>query len=240
MMTESSTFSGTTDKVSLLQGKNDINPVEVKICGITRDEETAVLNELNVDYAGMVLFFEKSPRNIPITRAAELVKMFKTQIKKVAVMVSPDISQIKEIELAGFDYIQIHKEMSEEVYEEANIPIIRAINIGSNPTEELVQSVKELLTKSKIQGILFDAGASGSGKTFDWEIVSGLLDTIKASDKKLFLAGGLTCDNIKAAIENVSPDAVDVSSGVEYDRSDGIFKGKNPELVKRFVKEVRS
>ena len=151
MMTANKTFSETTDKVSLLQGKNDINAVEVKICGITRADEIEVLNELNVDYAGMVLFFEKSPRNISITRAAELVKLLKPQIKKVAVTVSPNISQLKEIEVAGFDYIQIHKEMSDEVYQKANIPIIRAINISGSMTEEFVQSIKELLTKRKIQ-----------------------------------------------------------------------------------------
>lgn len=64
---------------------------------------------------GMVLFFEKSKRNITIDNAKEIMKTLDDKIKTVAVVVSPTIDQIEEIENAGFDYIQIHGEMPDGV-----------------------------------------------------------------------------------------------------------------------------
>ena len=73
---------------------------------------------------------------------------------------------------------------------------------------------------------LLDPGA-GDGKTFNWEIASGI-------DRPIVIAGGLTPDNVKQAVQQVRPYAVDVSSGVE--RTTGI---KDPEKVKRFIQEVK-
>lgn len=64
---------------------------------------------------GMVLFFEKSKRNITIDNAKEIMKTLDDKIKTVAVVVSPTIDQIEEIENAGFDYIQIYGEMPDGV-----------------------------------------------------------------------------------------------------------------------------
>lgn len=74
---------------------------EIKICGIKYDEDIGIINELKPDYAGMVLFFEKSKRNIAIDRAAEMIKKLDKNIQKTAVVVSPDINQIKAITDVG-------------------------------------------------------------------------------------------------------------------------------------------
>lgn len=87
----------------------------VKICGITTANEAEYLNKVKIDLAGMVLFFEKSKRNITIDKAKEIMKTLDDKIKTVAVVVSPTIDQIEEIENAGFDYIQIHGEMPDGV-----------------------------------------------------------------------------------------------------------------------------
>ena len=73
----------------------------------------------------------------------------------------------------------------------------------------------------------------GSGKTFDWES----LKKADCGNKKLFLAGGLTPDNVKAAIEAVRSDVVDISSGVEYD--DVYVKGKDESKVKAFIQNAK-
>ena len=70
----------------------------VKICGITDVEETEYLNENNVDMAGMVLYFPKSKRNITLEKAKEIMASLNENIKKVAVVVSPSIEQVKSIE----------------------------------------------------------------------------------------------------------------------------------------------
>lgn len=205
---------------------------KIKICGLTGVTDALLLKEYDVDYAGMVLYYPKSKRNISIDEAQEIInELKKSDIKTFAVTVSPDTEQLKCIEDAGFDYIQIHGELKEEVYNKAQLPIIRAVNVKD--TEELDKEISGLNNKSKIKGILFDAGTPGSGKTFDWKALNELkLKSSLLKEKLLFLAGGINKDNVAKAINVVNPDVIDVSSGVEYDSDK---KGKSPQKVKEFV-----
>ena len=112
----------------------DINinsSTKIKICGLTSPAEARYLNENHVDFAGMVLFFPKSKRNISIEQAKEIMAALDASIKRVAVVVSPSIEQVRLIEAAGFDYIQIHGEIPETEAEAAiAIPILKAFNVS--------------------------------------------------------------------------------------------------------------
>ncbi len=202
---------------------------KVKICGLTSPAEARYLNENHVDFAGMVLFFPKSKRNISIEQAMEIMAALDASIKRVAVVVSPSIEQVRQIEAAGFDYVQIHGEIPEtETEAEAAIaiPILKAFNVSD------MGSYEKYHNDSRIAGYVFDAIEPGSGKTFDWKLV----DNIPRDEKLLLLAGGLNPDNVRMAIEAVHPDGVDVSSGVENDDK----AGKNPEKIRDFVAAVKS
>lgn len=202
---------------------------KIKICGLTSPAEARFLNENHVDFAGMVLFFPKSKRNISIEQATEIMVALDTSIKRVAVVVSPSIEQVRQIEAAGFDYVQIHGEIPEtETEAEAAIaiPILKAFNVSD------MGSYEKYHNDSRIAGYVFDAIEPGSGKTFDWKLV----DNIPRDEKLLLLAGGLNPDNVRMAIEAVHPDGVDVSSGVENDDK----AGKNPEKIHDFVAAVKS
>lgn len=202
---------------------------KVKICGLTSPAEARYLNENHVDFAGMVLFFPKSKRNISIEQAMEIMAALDASIKRVAVVVSPSIEQIRQIEAAGFDYVQIHGEIPEtETEAEAAIaiPILKAFNVSD------MDSYEKYHNDSRIAGYVFDAIEPGSGKTFDWKLV----DNIPRDEKLLLLAGGLNPDNVRMAIEAVHPDGVDVSSGVENDDK----AGKNPEKIHDFVAAIKS
>ena len=198
---------------------------KVKICGLTSPAEAQYLNENHVDFAGMVLFFPKSKRNISIEQAMEIMAALDASIKRVAVVVSPSIEQIRQIEAAGFDYVQIHGEIPQPESAIA-IPILKAFNVSD------MGSYEKYHNDSRIAGYVFDAIEPGSGKTFDWRLV----DNIPRDEKLLLLAGGLNPDNVRMAIEAVHPDGVDVSSGVEND--DGA--GKNSEKIRDFVAAVKS
>lgn len=198
---------------------------KVKICGLTSPAEAQYLNENHVDFAGMVLFFSKSKRNISIKQAMEIMAALDASIKRVAVVVSPSIEQIRQIETAGFDYVQIHGEIPETEAAIA-IPILKAFNVSD------MNSYEKYHNDSRIAGYVFDAIEPGSGKTFDWRLV----DNIPRDEKLLLLAGGLNPDNVRMAIEAVHPDGVDVSSGVENDDK----AGKNPEKIHDFVAAVKS
>ena len=208
----------------------DTNSItKIKICGLTSPAEARYLNENHVDFAGMVLFFPKSKRNISIEQAREIMAALDASIKRVAVVVSPSIEQIRQIEAAGFDYVQIHGEIPEtETEAEAAIaiPILKAFNVSD------MGSYEKYHNDSRIAGYVFDAIEPGSGKTFDWKLV----DNIPRDEKLLLLAGGLNPDNVRMAIEAVHPDGVDVSSGVENDDK----AGKNPEKIHDFVAAVKS
>lgn len=199
----------------------------VKICGLTSVDETSFINEYKPDYVGMVLFFEKSKRNIDVAKAKDIMKELDPSIKKVAVTVSPDATQVMAICLAGFDVIQIHGQINEGVMDVLSIPMWKAFNVSDMPEYDL------LAENDKITGFVFDAAEPGSGKGFDYD----LLSSIRRIPGKLFiLAGGLNAENIESAVEGVQPDLVDVSSSVEYkDRL-----GKDPKLVGEFVQAVRN
>lgn len=195
----------------------------IKICGLTSPEEAAFLPPDQVDYAGMVLFYPKSRRNITIEKAREIMKALPPEIKKTAVTVSPTLEQVKLIEEAGFDVLQIHGHLVEEIPEEADIPIIRAVNVKDR--------VPVMESYPRIFAYLFDAAAPGSGKSFDWSS----LEQIPAEGRKFILAGGLHPCNVGEAIRQVHPWMVDVSSGVEYDDK----KGKDPVKIQAFIEAVK-
>ena len=110
---------------------------KIKICGLTSPAEARYLNENHVDFAGMVLFFPKSKRNISIEQAIEIMATLDASIKRVAVVVSPSIEQIRQIEAAGFDYVQIHGEIPETEAEAAKaITILKAFNVSDMDSYE--------------------------------------------------------------------------------------------------------
>lgn len=200
--------------------------MQVKICGLTKAAEAMFINKYKPDYIGIVMFFPKSKRNMEPDGAAEIISYLADDIKKVAVTVSPTKEQIEIIEKLGFDYLQIHGQVEDELIVSSKLPVWRAFNVSNMDT---FHHYKKL---PNIAGYVFDAGEPGSGKTFDWNS----LDEIERDDRLLILAGGLNPENVTLAIAAVHPDVADVSSGVEYkDRP-----GKDEESVRKFVQAVRT
>ncbi|MBR6239125.1 MAG: phosphoribosylanthranilate isomerase [Lachnospiraceae bacterium] len=228
--------------------------MKIKICGIRTAKEAGYINEAKADYAGCV-FYEQSKRNVTFESAKEVLKALEPGIKKVAVTVSPDPELVYKIEELGFDILQVHKSLSEEVLTKTKIPIWYACNISTlteiEKTAEYLAGFPKELT-DKIEGIVADAANYGSGKTFDWKI-SDILGYRKSrrmlkagaqsppddsvqrllQNRLFILAGGLNPDNVTKGIELFSPDAVDVSSGVEDE------SGKSRDRIFEFVNEVR-
>ncbi len=213
---------------------------QIKICGITRPEETEYLNQNQVDYAGFV-FYEKSKRNVSISQAKKLMNLLDKNVKRTAVTVSPDAELVQSIEQAGFDILQVHREWKESVLKSCKLPIWRAVNIQS------IREAKEQLEREKaffipqLTGFVVDGASYGGGETFRWEDAEEDAPEAKAfadllhkmKEKTFILAGGLKAQNVSEGIRIFSPDVVDVSSGVEGK------DGKEKEKIEEFVKEVR-
>lgn len=196
----------------------------VKICGLTRPEEAGYLNEAGADMAGFVLFFPKSRRCVSIEQATAIMEKLDRNIKRVAVMVSPGPDEVRAAESAGFDYLQIHGSLGDELLSKVKLPVIKAFNVSDMDLYEYYEK------RPEIAGFVFDSQTPGSGKAFDWN----LLKTLPETDKFVLLAGGLHPDNVADAVRLLNPDGVDVSSGTEYEAG-----GKDPEKVMAFISNAR-
>ncbi len=199
---------------------------KIKICGLTTPQDVFAVNEVRADFAGMVLFYPKSKRNLSLEKAKQLLRLLDPSIRSVAVTVSPSLDEVHQISKAGFDYIQIHGDMEKSLWNESPLPVLRAFNITDPDSFESRQQRKT------VAGYVFDAATPGSGQGFDWSLVP----PVSGKEQIWLLAGGLHEGNVSDAIRSLHPYGVDVSSGVE---TNGLI-GKDVSKIRAFVRAVRS
>ena len=202
--------------------------VRVKICGITRIEDAMCAVEQGVDAIGLV-FYEPSPRNVNINQAYEIANSVPAFVSVVGLFVNAEPGFIHEvISKVKIDLLQFHGDETPEQCASYNLPFMKAIRVKSDTN--LVQCAKDF---SAAKGLLLDAyhenAVGGTGQVFDWNLIP------KQLTKPIILAGGLNPENIRQAIERVSPYAVDVSGGVEA--SKGI---KDAAKIAAFMHQVSS
>lgn len=195
----------------------------VKICGIKTKEAAIAAAEAGADFVGFV--FADSKRSISSDQAAEIAKCLPASVKKVGVFVNeaPDVME-QTVKKVGLDFIQLHGEEPPEVAENLPVKIIKAFPATSEALKETKEYPCDYIlidTPSKRRG--------GSGKAFDWE----LLAEMGVEREKLILAGGLTPENVQQAATEVTPFAVDVSSGVETAGEKDISK------IQRFIHQAK-
>ena len=179
---------------------------KIKFCGLTRACDIEAANELRPEYVGFV-FAPKSKRYVSPDRAAELKSLLADEIKAVGVFVNADLQYVAKLLNTGvIDIAQLHGSEDEEYIEHlrqlTGKPVIRAFRIKT--AEDIAEA-----EKCTADHVLLDSGA-GTGEVFDWKL-------IKNMKRPYFLAGGLSPDNVENAVEQLSPYAVDVSSGIETD-----------------------
>ena len=104
------------------------NPL-IKICGITSEEEIRYIAKAGIDYAGFVLFFPKSKRNLSLECAKKLIAKLPAGVVSVAVTVSPTKEQVEAVVEAGFLAIQIHGKIEDSVITSCRIPVFKAFNV---------------------------------------------------------------------------------------------------------------
>lgn len=193
----------------------------VKLCGLTKKEEIAVVNHLLPEYIGFV-FWGKSHRYVKPEKAKKLKEDLNNQIKAVGVFVDAPVEQVVDLFSGGIiDMVQLHGSEDEEYIRQLRknkIPVIKACQVTK-------RGIDTKVLDSEADFLLFDPG-KGEGKTFGW-------DCIKQVKRPYFLAGGLNPENVKEAIETLHPYGVDVSSGIETDRKKDVRK------MTAFVQAVR-
>lgn len=195
--------------------------VKVKICGITSLEDALMAAALGADAVGFI--FARSKRQISSSEARKIIERLPAFVTAVGVFMDQPLETVQHIaDEAGIDVIQLHGSESPEYCGKFNRRIIKRFDI---PLDESTDTLMSKMEAYQVTAYLLDPGA-GEGQVFDWEQAVGL-------DFPLIIAGGLTPNNVRQAIQIVRPYGVDVSSGVELSP-----RKKDPEKVKRFIEEV--
>ena len=199
----------------------------IKICGITRLEDAQASIKAGCDALGFV-FFKESPHYIALDAFKAIAKVLPPFVTKVGLFVNAEPVDIqKAIQSGLIDLIQFHGEETPQFCRQFEFPYIKAVGVSSSVN--LLQYEKDFYDAD---ALLLDAShehlKGGTGQTFDWNLIPNSLS------KPVVLAGGLTVDNVKEAIKQVKPYAVDVSGGVE--ESKGI---KNSLKIQAFIKETQ-
>lgn len=188
---------------------------KIKICGITNLEDALLSAKFGANALGFN-FYPKSPRYTTPKNAQEIIENLPKEILKVGVFVNETLERIIEIaKTIKLDAIQLHGEETPEfatkLKTETNLEIIKAFRVSPEfkPEDVLVY---------KVDAILLDAynpkEHGGTGETFDWIIAK----EVQKIFPRMYLAGGLSQDNVENAILQVKPFAVDVCSGIEREK----------------------
>jgi len=205
----------------------------VKICGITRPEQAAEIFALGADAVGINLW-PKSKRHMPLATAAAALREVATKYALVAVLVNPDDALLDAaIGSDLFHALQLHGDETPQEVE-------RLMSRGVNVIKAL--QVRDAVSLSQIgefpcAAILLDAynprTYGGGGHAFPWELAVRAKEMFP--EKHILLSGGLSADNVRQAVQQTHPMAVDVASGVE-----SVPGVKDLAQVARFIAEARA
>ena len=181
---------------------------KVKICGFTEAENAREAAIAGVDAIGLV-FYDKSPRNIDILRAQEIIEALPPFVNRVGLFVNANPSFVDEVLCeVSLDTLQFHGDESPLDCSQYQMPFIKSLRV--KPETNVFQVADEFSSASAILLDSFNPSAyGGTGEAFDWSLACVDISL------PIILAGGLNETNVSVAISQVKPYAVDASSGVE-------------------------
>jgi phosphoribosylanthranilate isomerase len=198
----------------------------VKICGITRPEDGAKAGELGADAIGLV-FHPRSPRFVTVETAKKIVAALPPFLTVVGLFMNAEPAAARAvIDRVPLHLLQFHGDEDPDYCASFGLPYLKAVPMGADA--DVLDYQRRYATAAAL--LLDSHGGNtmgGTGQGFDWRRIP------TERCKPLILAGGLHPGNVAAAIGQVRPYAVDVSSGVETAK--GI---KDAELMRAFLRGV--
>lgn len=209
---------------------------EIKCCGLTRHQDAVEAVRLGAAYVGFI--FAPSPRRLTIESAARLVgELPRAAVRRVGVFAGMSRHDIlRAVRTLSLDVAQLYEgvnpELARSIRAEAGVAIWNVVRVGdggvdAGEVERAAEECDGVLLDARVEGAL-----GGTGRAFDWEATSAALRALRGR-VPIILAGGLRPENVGRAITIMSPDVVDVSSGVES--SPGI---KDHARMRAFVDAV--
>jgi phosphoribosylanthranilate isomerase len=202
--------------------------VTVKICGITNVEDGLHAAACGANALGFV-FYPRSPRAVSLEQAAAICHELPLQVARVGVFVDAPAEEVAEaIARCGLNIAQFHGQESPEYCVQFGIMSMKAFRVRDQAS---LEPLPRYATSAWLLDAFSPAGLGGTGERFDWDLARDA----RKWNTPIFLAGGLTPDNVAEAIRHVVPFGVDVSSGVEA--SPG---RKDPARVRAFIEAAKA
>ena len=181
---------------------------KVKICGVTTVADALAAAEAGADMIGLN-FYAGSPRHVTPVVAAEIARALPPFVLRVGVFVNPPVELVlRAIGDAGLNLLQFHGDETSEFCTQFGVMSVKAIRVQS---AESLPTLANFSTDAWLLDAYSAAGLGGTGEKFNWDLAVAA----QKFGKPIFLAGGLTPENVAAAVRQVRPFAVDVASGVE-------------------------
>ena len=182
--------------------------VKVKICGLTNLTDAQVAVEAGADLLGFV-FYEKSPRHVTIPVAGEIARQLPPFAVKVGVFVNAPAELVAQaISACGLNVLQFHGDEAPEYCTRFGVMSLKAFRVRDAAS---LAALPAYATDGYLLDAYSPSGLGGTGEQFNWDLAV----EAKKFGKPIFLAGGLTPENVAEAARKVQPFGVDVSSGVE-------------------------
>ena len=200
----------------------------VKICGITSPADGLAAVEAGADAIGL-MFHERSPRHVTMPAAAEIARALPPFIVKVGVFVNaPEEFVLRAIGECGLNIAQFHGDETPDFCAQFPVMTVKAFRIKDAGS---LKALPEYATDAWLLDAFVPDKLGGTGEQFNWDFA---IEAQKLG-KPIFLAGGLTPENVAEAVRRVRPYAVDVSSGVESSPGK-----KDHAKVRAFVKAAKA
>lgn len=205
---------------------------EIKICGLSTSDTVDAAIDAGTDYIGLV-HFEPSPRHVDLATAGRLRAQARGKAKVVLLTVNAEIELMSAaLEAVKPDIVQLHGSETPEwaalLREKTGVAVWKALGVKDAPTLE-----RSRRYEGSVDRLLFDAPAKklpgGNGEAFDWRLLADFDHRIEWG-----LAGGLTPQNVSAAIAATGTKLVDTSSGVE-----NVPGTKDVDLIRAFCEAVQ-
>ena len=202
---------------------------KIKICGLTGEDDALFCASRGADFLGFI-FVPESPRYVEPEKVAAIARAVRAQEgpqpQLVGVFRDASVDYVREVaQLIGLDRVQLHGSESDDDIRSLGMPVTKTLRVGD--------TLPDTNAYPSADWLLFDTyderREGGTGRRFDWSLLA-----MFGRNQPFLLAGGLTPDNVAAAVSMVRPDGIDLASGVES--SPGV---KDHAKVERLIERVR-
>jgi phosphoribosylanthranilate isomerase len=214
--------------------------MEVKICGVTREEDALLAARCGADAIGLLVGQRhNSPDFISADLAARIRCALPASIEPVLVTHIPEVDDIERLlDVSGLKTVQLHSEISADAIRDLrkrlpSLRVFKLVHVVGLESVDYPESFRHVVDGFVLDSVNVSTDqVGGTGKVHDWSISREIVS--RYNDVRFFLAGGLNAQNVRAAVDLVKPFGVDVNSGTK-----GVDGFRDPRKMEEFIRRAK-